>query len=149
MANKTRKQKIDILKREFEDLQESLQKYKEATAKNLKDSETIVFTQGHTRDLLTDEKKVMFERSLVIRQDNQEKGRDITRMRYHNNKDEILKKRKADMEDMKTSIQKLIDEIEKEQNILEMWTDRNNDDHGVMKRQKAITMNLKNEHNGM
>ena len=95
------------------------------------------------------EKKISFERELNVRQDNQEKGRDITRLRYHNNKDEILKKRKEDMEGVKDAIQKLIDEIEREQNTLEMWQERNADDHGVMKRQKAVTMALRNEHNGM
>ena len=44
LGNKTRKNKIDILKREFEEIQDNLQKYKEATAKSLKDSETLVFT---------------------------------------------------------------------------------------------------------
>jgi len=55
----------------------------------------------------------MFDRSLDIRQDNQEKGRAITRLRYHNNKDEILKKRKDDMDDIKLGIQKSVETIEK------------------------------------
>ena len=36
-ANKQRKHKIDILKREFEEISTNLQKYKEGTAKQLKD----------------------------------------------------------------------------------------------------------------
>ena len=109
----------------------------------------MLFTQGHSRDLLNDEKKNLFEREMNIRQDNQEKGRDITRQRYHNNKDEVLKKRKDGMETFKIDTGKMVEYIEKEQNILEAWQERNNDDIGVMKRQKAMTMNLKNEHNGM
>lgn len=61
-ANKQRKHKIDILKREFEEISTNLQKYKEGTAKQLKDQETFLFTQAHTRDVLTDEKKIMFEK---------------------------------------------------------------------------------------
>ena len=42
-----------------------------------------------------------------------------------------------------------VEEIEKQSNILEAWQERNNDDNRVLKRQKEVTMNLKNEHNGM
>ena len=50
---------------------------------------------------------------------------------------------------MKGDINTAVEQIEKEQGILEAWEERNMDEHGVMKRQKAVTMNLKNEHNGM
>ena len=42
-------------------------------------------------------------------------------MRYHNNKDEVLKKRREDIEKVTTEISKTVEEIEKEQNILESW----------------------------
>lgn len=61
-------------------------------------------------------------------------GRDITRMRYHNNKDEEVKKRKADLDAFKLDINKATDQIEKETRILEMWLERNEDENGVMKR---------------
>jgi hypothetical protein len=35
-------------------------------------------------------------------------------MRYHNNKDDMMKKRKTDMEALKEAINKITDEIEKE-----------------------------------
>ena len=60
-----------------------------------------------------------------------------------------MKKRRDDMEAVKINMSKMVDSIEKEQNVLEEWCDRNADEHGVMKRQKAVTMDLKNEHNGM
>lgn len=44
---------------------------------------------------------------------------------------------------------KKVEDIEKEQKILEGWQDRNSDPTGLLKRQKTTTMNLKNEHNGM
>ena len=69
-----------------------------------------------------------------IKQDNQEKGRQITRLRYHNNKDEILKKRKEAYDKMKADILITIEEIEKEQAILEAWEERNSNEHSVMKR---------------
>ena len=69
-ANKQRKNKIDILKREFDEIHLNLTKYKEATAKQLKDSETQFFQESHTRDILIEEKKIQFDRSLNIKQDN-------------------------------------------------------------------------------
>lgn len=38
------------------------------------------------------------------------------------------------MDDTKEAMLKMTEQIEKEQNVLESWEDRNNDDHGVMKR---------------
>ena len=71
--------------------------------------------------MLTDEKKVMFDKQLNLKNENQNKGREITKMRYHNNKDEVLKKRRADLDKVTTDITKTVEEIEKEQNILESW----------------------------
>ena len=76
----------------------------------------------------------MFERSMNIRQEKKKKGREITRMRYHNNKDEIAKQRKKGIDDFKDRTGKMTEQIEIEQTVLEAWDDRNNDDHGVMKR---------------
>ena len=104
--NRNRKNKIDILRREYDEIRDQLQKYKEATAKQLKDSETGFFNESHTRDLLTLEKRVIFDRLADIRQSNQEMGREITRMRYHNNKDELLKARKTGIDDLKDRILK-------------------------------------------
>ena len=56
-----------------------------------------------------------------LKNENQNKGREITKMRYHNNKDEVLKKRRGDIEKVTTDITKTVEEIEKEQNILEAW----------------------------
>jgi len=44
-----------------------------------------------------------------IKQNNQEMGREITRMRYHNNKDEEMKKRKNDIDGYKDDINKTTD----------------------------------------
>ena len=63
----------------------------------------------------------MFDKQLNLKNENQNKGREITKMRYHNNKDEVLKKRRADIDKVTTDITKTVEEIEKEQNILESW----------------------------
>ena len=60
-----------------------------------------------------------------------------------------MKKRKEAFDKTKGDINYTVEQIEKEKAILELWLERNADDHGVLKRQKAVTMNLKNEHNGM
>jgi thermostable 8-oxoguanine DNA glycosylase len=63
----------------------------------------------------------MFDKLLNLKNENQNKGREITKNRYHNNKDELLKKRREEIEKVSTEITKKVEEIEKEQSILEEW----------------------------
>ena len=56
-SNKQRNHKIEILKREYDEISTKYQDYKEATLKQMKDLETKLFTETHTRDVLTIEKQ--------------------------------------------------------------------------------------------
>jgi len=51
-ANKQRNHKIDILKREYEEISTKTKDYKEATAKNMRDLELKLYTETHTKDVL-------------------------------------------------------------------------------------------------
>lgn len=54
--NKGRNHKIEILKREYEEISGKYKDYKDATARQLRDLETKLFTEQHTKDVLSGEK---------------------------------------------------------------------------------------------
>ena len=60
--NKKKTYKIEILKREFEEADKKYKDYKDATAKQMKDYEFKSFTENHTKDILTVEKGVWYEK---------------------------------------------------------------------------------------
>jgi len=55
-SNKQRNHKIEILKREYEEISGKYQEYKEKTLSDMKGLETKLFTETHTKDVLTIEK---------------------------------------------------------------------------------------------
>jgi hypothetical protein len=57
----------------------------------MKDLETRLFTETHTRDILTSEKQLLFEKVNNLKNDNQNMGRAITKDKYHNNRDDVDK----------------------------------------------------------
>lgn len=73
-------------------------------------------------------------------------GRAITKDKYHNNREEVEKERRRQIEEVNNQITKLNEEIEAEQAHFEGETDRNNDPQ-LLKKQKEVTMNLKQDHN--
>jgi hypothetical protein len=58
------------LKREYDEISTKYQEYKEATLKQMKDFETKLFTETHTKDILTIEKQVLYESISNIKNDN-------------------------------------------------------------------------------
>jgi hypothetical protein len=56
MSNKQRNHKIEILKREYEDISQKYHDYKEANTKLMRDYEFKAYTEQHTKDILTVEK---------------------------------------------------------------------------------------------
>jgi hypothetical protein len=73
-------------------------------------------------------------------------GRNITKDKYHNNRDEIEKSNKKKIEDLQDEIDLLKEEIFKLQSLKEEEEERNADPQ-LLKRQKETTMNLKQDHN--
>lgn len=77
-----------------------------------------------------------------MKADNQIMGRNITKDKYHNNRDEDEKTRKKKIEELQDDIDKLKDEIFTLQSLKEEEEERNADP-ALLKKQKETTMNLK------
>jgi len=73
-------------------------------------------------------------------------SRAITKDKYHNNREEVEKERRKQIDDINVSITKMCEQVEAEQAILEGEKERN-EDPALMKKQKEATMNLKQDHN--
>jgi len=69
-ANKQRNHKIEILKREYEEIQSKYKDYKEATAKQTRDLEIKLFTETHTKDILAVEKQVWYDKVSTLKNTN-------------------------------------------------------------------------------
>ena len=93
----------------------------------MKDLETKLFTESHTKDILTIEKQVLFEKISKIKNDNQNMGRSITKDKYHNNRDEIDKKRRKDIDTVQEEINGNSTKVEVERTLLEEEQERNLD----------------------
>lgn len=70
MANKQRTHRTDILKREFEEIQTRYQDFKEAKQKELRDLETKMFTEQHTKDILSIEKQLIQDKNSNLKSVN-------------------------------------------------------------------------------
>ena len=73
-------------------------------------------------------------------------SRAITKDKYHNNREEVEKERRRQIDEINTNISKMCEQVEAEQAVLESETERN-EDKALLKKQKDSTMNLKTEHN--
>jgi len=54
--NKQKNHKIDILKQEYEQINKDYKDFKEATQRQMKDIETKLYQESHTKDILNIEK---------------------------------------------------------------------------------------------
>ena len=60
----------------------------------MKDLETKLFTEEHTKSILTIEKQDLYDKVSDIKKVNMDLNREITKERYHNSKDDDEKKRR-------------------------------------------------------
>jgi len=111
-SNKQRNHKIEILKREYEEINTKHNEYKEATVKQMKDFEMRYFTEEHTKSIVTGEKQVLYDKVSALKNTNQNMSRSITKDRYHNNRDEVEKERKRITDEIQADINKLCEEVE-------------------------------------
>ena len=144
--NKQKNHKIEILKAEYEQIKKQYNDFKESTTKQMKDLETKLFQESHTKDILMIEKQQFIDKINVLKGENQNQGRKITKEKYHNNKEEVQKDRKIKLDDLQFQINKISDEVEVEQTFLEEEKERNSDPQ-LLNRQKETTGNLKQDHN--
>ena len=146
--NKQRNHKIDILRREFDELSVKQKNLKEMQASKLKEFEMKLYTEQHTKDILTVEKQGWYDKVSTLKGVNQNMGRAITKDKYHNNREEVDRDRRKQIEETRNEISLLCEQVEVEQAHLESEQERNLDPH-LLKRQKETTMNLKQDHNKM
>ena len=60
--NKNKRHKIEILRREYEEISKHFQLFKESSQKQIKDYETRLFNEKHTKVILEGEKQVLSKR---------------------------------------------------------------------------------------
>ena len=80
----------------------------------MKDLETKLFVETHTKDVLQDEKIELQKEFNNIKTENQNMGRTITKDKYHNNRDEQNKQRMREIETLKQEIIEISEQIEVE-----------------------------------
>lgn len=140
-ANKQKQHKINILKNEYQEISTRHQDYIEATVKQMKDLETKLFTENHSRDVLTIEKKKLFDQIGTLKGENQTMGRQITQDKYHNKTGDIEKERRVHLDKVNEDIQKMTKKCEDDQAMMEQEIERN-EDPNLLKNQKAYTTEL-------
>ena len=70
----------------------------------MKDLETKLFTEQHTKDLLAGEKTVLSDKVGNLKASNMAIARTITKDKYHNNREEIEKEPKKAIDETKSAI---------------------------------------------
>jgi len=143
-ANKQKQHKINILKNEYQEISTKHQDYIEATVKQMKDLETKLFTENHSRDVLTIEKKKLFDQIGTLKGENQTMGRQITQDKYHNKTADQEKERRVYLEKIAEDVQKKTKKCEEDQALLEQEIERN-EDPNLLKNQKGYTTELQND----
>jgi retron-type reverse transcriptase len=78
----------------------------------MKDLETKLFTEQHTKEILTGEKQILSDKVSNLKASNMAMARTITKDKYHNNREEIEKERKKAIDDTKSAIASLTEKIE-------------------------------------
>lgn len=86
-----------------------------------------LYSEIHTRDILTIERNLQNTKVGVLKSDNQNMSRSITKDKYYNNREEKAKENKRIMDEINEYIAKLSEQCEMEQARLEEEQERNND----------------------
>lgn len=102
------------MKSEYQGQSQRFQAEKEAKLKHMKDLETKLFTEEHTKFILTNEKTEWYDKVTDIKALNQNMNRAITKDKYHNNRDEVEKQRRKDIENNQEEIATLSKKVEGE-----------------------------------
>lgn len=84
---------INIKRHDYEELIKQYANDKEVKALDLRRLEAQLYTEEHTRTILKTEKDVVQQKVLDLKNDNQSKGRILTKEKYHNQNEQISKQR--------------------------------------------------------
>jgi len=142
------KKEIEMKTRDqdYKKYSEDFQLQKENTIQKERDIQHRIFLEEHTRDVLKVEKEKLETKNATLKRENQVMNRQITKDRYHNDKDEKKKSRKKECDDRQEVNDKLIEEIEKARALLESEKERNTDP-GLLGKVRTIRNNLFQDHN--
>jgi hypothetical protein len=99
MNNDAKKERIDILKSEHDTITKKLNASKDLNSRNVRDLETKLYSETHTKNLLTEEKKKLNAVLNVLRQQNAQSDRTIKQMKHFTGKRDKVHK---EMQDEKT-----------------------------------------------
>ena len=67
MGNQNKKRKIEILKQEYDQINHIFQTYKETSQKQIKDMETKLYNEKHTKAVLENERAVVNKKNLEVK----------------------------------------------------------------------------------
>ena len=76
--------------------------------------ELKLYTEMHTRDILSVEKSMFHSKLTKIKNENQNMARQITKDKYHNRREADVKEKKIAIEKIKEEIEALGEEVLKE-----------------------------------
>lgn len=111
-ANMQKNRKIENLKREYEELSTQFQEEKEYTLKQKRELEMKLYTELHTRDILSIEKNIQNGKIGTLKSENQNMQRAITKDKYHNNREDQAKEKKRTMDEINDNIASLSEKCE-------------------------------------
>ena len=146
MGNKNKKHKIEILKREYDEISQRFQGHKDQTMKQIKDMETKLYNEKHTKTVLDSERLVVNKKLSDVKGQNAQFSREISRNKMFNKRDEERKEKKDRSEKLASKIKDYNKDIE--ENDIELDKEKRRlEDKNLLKKQQETVMGLKQENN--
>lgn len=146
MNNKNKKHKIEILKREFDEISQRFQGHKDQTQKQIKDMETKLYNERHTKTVLDSERLTVAKKLNDVKGQNAQYSREISRNKMFNKRDEERKEKKDRQEKLASKIKDYNKDIE--ENDIELDKEKRRlEDKNLLKKQQETVMQLKQENN--
>ncbi len=145
-ANKNKRHKIEILKREYEEISRQYDLFKDTQQKTTRDMETKVHNEKHTRATLDKERNALASLVADLKQVNAHLSRDISRAKMFNKKDEEKKLKREELKKLELDIRDRNEKIENHDKCLDRER-RRLDDRNLTKKQQEITMGIKQDYN--
>jgi len=146
MNNKNKKHKIEILKREYDEINQRFQLHKDQTQKQIKDMETKLYNEKHTKTVLDGERQIVNRKLADVKGQNAQMSREISRNKMFNKKDEDRKAKKELQDRLASSIKDFNRDIE--ENDIELDKEKRRlEDKNLLKKQQETVMQIKQDNN--
>ncbi len=120
--------------------------HKEQTQKQIKDMETKLYNEKHTKTVLDHERQVVNRKLVDVRGQNAQMSREISRNKMFNKKDEDRKDKKEKHDKLQAAIKEFNQQIE--ENDIELDKEKRRlEDKMLLKKQQEVVMQLKQDNN--